>query len=378
MKWTNPKVEELKKLASRGLTIREIANIMGTTYDAVAHKMYRKGIKTTQLPITDSNIIKVKKNEVGDIIGKLGDAVVDTLKNKNIVLPENKTLVKYNPKHKKEQESILNISDIHLGMVNKIFDPKTRIEKVTYNYNIFLKELEILKEAIFKFHWLDSKAYTLKTLHLNLLGDMITNDRIYEGQQFHIDRAVGEQVWEGITKLALLINDLKTIYDKIIVTGVVGNHGRSTNRYKTDEPVQNNFEYHIYRALKEIYFKNDKRVIINVPTTRETIIEIAGWRHLLEHGDSMRGSTENYIENQIKNLFVNVGEFDIMEFGHFHKANKTELGDRVLIMRNGCWISKDVYARRVYKYHSTPVQLFYGQTKKRRMTWMHEIDLTIN
>lgn len=380
MKWTNDKINQLKKLVDKKLSIKEIADIMDTTYSSVEKTMQRRGIYS-KYDVNENKKdekLKVKKEEIAEFMQNLGETVLSTIDEHKIKMLENKRLVIYNPKMKKEQASVLNISDIHIGMINEVFDPKTRTKKITYNYNIFLKELELLKKAIFKFHWLDSKAYTLKTLHLNLLGDIITNDRIFEGQQFHIDRAVGEQVWEGITRLALLINDLKTLYDKILVTGVVGNHGRSTSRYKTDEPVQNNFEWYIYKALKEIYFKKDKQVEINVPTTRETIVEIAGWRHLLEHGDSMRGSSENYIENQIKNLFVNIGEFDIMNFGHFHKAQKTELGDRVLVMRNGCWISKDNYARRVYKYHSTPVQVMYGQNPKRRITWIHEIDLSVD
>jgi hypothetical protein len=165
---------------------------------------------------------------------------------------------------------------------------------------------------------------------------------------------------------------MKIIYKNIVVTGVVGNHGRSMPDFH-NEPVENNFEYFIYKVL-ERQFENDKRVNVIVPSTRQYILDIMGHRHLLEHGDSFRGSTENIIEQQIKNLFVNVGSFVVLDMGHFHKIRERELSDKVLVKQNGGWCYKDNWVRKTFKDYSIPAQWFYGCNEKRKNTWSFKID----
>ena len=104
-----------------------------------------------------------------------------------------------------------------------------------------------------------------------------------------------ERVLHLLRFVIILIQNLKAKYEFIEVTGVVGNHGRTTDNYKSEEPVENNFEYHIYKILQMI-FEKDNRVKVNVPNTRQYIVKVAGWRHLLQDGDTFRGSTKNYIE----------------------------------------------------------------------------------
>lgn len=380
-KWTSPDKDLLKKLAPK-LTVREVAETMGRTYDSVEKKAQRLGITFKQLaegvtlPTEEGSIpakIKITKQKLGKVIKLMGENLLTSLAQREFKVQDVKLLTKYS-KGKKEEQSVLVLSDMHLGMVNKVFDSGTGARRETYNYPIYLKELANLKKAIFEIHGLLSNAYNLKKLNIFLLGDIVTNDRIFSGQEFHIDRCVGKQIWDAVATLSQLIQELKVIYQNIEITCVVGNHGRTTDTYKTDEPVENNFEYHLYKIL-QLAFNKDPKVKVNVPNTRQYIVSVAGWRHLLQHGDSFRGSTKNYMERQVKDLIVNIGGFDMLETAHVHSCEDSKVGENIRIKQNGCWVEKDNYAFKVYKQYSVPEQHFYGCNAKRMETWSYKIDL---
>ena len=380
-KWTVKDLDLLKALAQK-MTVKEVAEALNRSYDGVDHKARRLGITFYQpqsnivLPTELGEIptkVKITQQNLNKIITLIGDNLLNSLTKRKFKTQDVKLLTKYSL-DKKEEQSILVLSDMHLGMVNKVFDSGTGTQRETYNYTIYLKELDNLKKAIFQIHGLLSNAYNLKKLNIFLLGDIVTNDRIFSGQEFHIDRCVGKQIWDGVATLAQLIQELKTIYQTIEVTCVVGNHGRTSENYKVDEPVENNFEYHLYKIL-QMAFEQDPRVKINVPNTRQYIVKVAGWRHLIQHGDTFRGSTKNYLERQVKDLIVNVGNFDVLETAHVHSCEDSKIGEHIRIKQNGCWVAKDNYAFKVYKQYSIPEQHFYGCNPKRMETWSYKINL---
>jgi len=347
----------------------------GVSYDAVRRKMRNLGIKyelKETLKIDTGNTIQIPKTQQGEFIAKFGDNVVKEIAKHKLVLPKVSLMTKSTSK--REEFSILDLSDIHYGMVNKVFDSKLGRDRVTYNREIFKVELHNLIESIGQIHGLLSTSYSLKKLYINFLGDIITNDRIFEGQVFHIEGCAGQQIWEVQAHMIFLINQLLRYYEEIEVNCVVGNHGRSRAISKVDEPVQNNFEYHLYRII-QVAFEKEKRVKVHVPTSYEHIADIGPWKHLLLHGDKMRGSSKNNIEKQVKDLILNVGNFDSLDMGHFHFCGKTPVGESVVVKHNGCWIEKDDYAFRMFKTYSIPEQHFYGCNARRNKTWAYEIDL---
>ena len=372
MKWSK-KVNTLKKLVSRGLSDNEIADVLGTTYDAVLKARQRYGIPARKVTKdVDPSTVKLKKKEVGDFVKDLGNALVEHSSSKDITLPEVKLRKKSS--NRKEEYSVLDLSDIHYGMVNEVFDSNIGKNRVTYNPEIFKKEMSNLYTSVGEIHELLSTAYKLRKLYINVMGDIVTNDRIFKGQEFHIEGCVGKQLDDVSVHLIAFINNLLRFYEEIEVNCVVGNHGRSSDSYKTDEPVENNFEYHLYRIIQRA-FEKEKRVTIIVPTSYEHIVNVGPWKHLIAHGDKFRGSTKNYIERQVKDLIVNVGNFDALDMGHFHFCGQTPVGEAVGVFHNGCWIEKDNYAFRVFKQYSIPAQHFYGCNDKRKLTWGYELDL---
>lgn len=372
-KWTKAELEIVKRLKAEGKSINELAEILGKTPEAVEHK-YRyfkvekvknKEIKEPKKEIIEANNTKALQN----LAVEVGEYLYNNYKKIKLIEPN----VIYKSNSKREEQSILDISDVHIGMINEVFDSDVGKNVITYNSKIFEDELSVLLKSVIQIHKLLSNAYRLNKLTIFVMGDIVTNDRIFEEQVFEIEKVVGLQVWDAINYLTYAIQTLLSVYEKIDVVCVVGNHGRSLpNSY--EEPVQNNYEYFIYKSLGK-QFIDSKRVKIIVPESRRYLHNILNWKHLIEHGDSMRGTTSTGIEKQIKDLSINVGGFDVLHYGHYHKLKEDEISDKVIVKQNGGWIYKDNYAWKKFKYYSIPKQWFFGCNEERVETWAYKLDL---
>jgi len=369
-RWNKEKRDLLKLYLEQGLTYGDIAERFHVGYDAVKHAVVRYNLKEG---IEDSSLFQKTKNKLSKKdISKLAKLIGEQ------IFADFKPIKLHEPKYqktkgKREEVSILDLSDVHIGMVNETYDNEQGKKVVTYNHQIFLKELNNLQESIFQIHSILSNSYKLKKLVIFVMGDIITNDRIFPEQIFEIESCVGQQVWKVIPAFAQFFNNLLKIYEKIEIVCVVGNHGRS-NPHHYNEPVQNNFEYFIYKTW-ENQFEKSKRIKVIVPDTRRYIHTVGKWRHLIEHGDQLRGYTDTAIEKQLKEIYVNVGGFDVMHFAHLHKLKEREISDKVLVKQNGCWIYKDNYAWNKFKTFSIPKQHFFGCNDKRPETWSYKLDL---
>jgi len=371
MTWTIDKVNLLKAHRSAGLDITQIANAMGLTYDQVDGALKRYGIRD-EIPYVNSkketNSIIIKKQEIAECAKYLGEKLYENYKRINLPVP---SVIKN--KNKKEEHSVLDLSDVHIGTKNEVFDGTTGKKIITYNEKIFKQELAILQKSMFNIHNLLSNAYNLKHLTIFVMGDIVTNDRIFMEQVFEIEKVVGLQIWDAVEYFTVFFNNLLRIYETITIVGVPGNHGRSLpNMYS--EPIENNFEYHLYRIWQK-QFDNNKRIKIIVPDTRRYIHKIYNFKHMIEHGDSIKGSSETAILKQIKELYLAVNGFDIFHMGHFHTIKELEMGDQAIIKQNGSWIAQDNYAWDKFKTYSLPKQFFFGCNEHRSETWNYRIDL---
>ena len=278
---------------------------------------------------------------------------------------------------KYDEEAVLVLSDMHCGTVNEIYNANLGRKEETYNEKIRQQEQLYLRDSIFQICDIFSNSYNLKKLHIFMLGDMITNDRIFDGQMFEIDRPYGRQIWDVVRDLTYFINEMKKKFETIELIGIVGNHGRSSDTY--EEPVENNFEYHLYRILAEI-FKNDKRVSIVVPNTRFYSTQILGHTYYMNHGDSIRGFSRSCIDRAAREVLAAMipdlpQGFDVYTIGHFHGSEKMQLNEKSTLLINGSWIPRDQYGYKMFRRFSRPSQWLFGVGRKRAMTWSFDLDL---
>jgi len=273
-------------------------------------------------------------------------------------------------KQSHEEEAVLLLSDIHTGMINR--HPLTG--EVTYNDEIRSKEYVYLRDSISSVKGLLDKSFNMRNLHIFCLGDIVTNDRIFEGQKFEISCGIGEQIWVAVRDLTNFIGEMKKLFITVHFEGVIGNHGRTFPDYQT-EPVQNNFEYHLYRILQMV-FANDKRVKITVPETATHSVDIRGHKYYMSHGNNIRGLSRNALERSVKDILVALPEgFDIYTIGHLHRCENMDLNENSMLLINGCWIKADCFGYEVFKQFSNPRQWFFGVSDKRPITWWYRLGL---
>jgi len=387
-KWTEERLNLVKSLLREGNTNSEIANIVGNVYKEkvnpkqIEKVIYNYGLSEfrkpkKQIEVEDDDVVFVKtgrkqpitKKQVDELCKQVGAKIYNSYERVKLIEPK----VKTDNKRKPEEISILDLSDVHMGMENEVYDAESGKKVITYNHDICLKQVDILKKSIHEIYNIQSKTFKLDKLVIFCLGDIITNDRIFPEQTFEIEKCVGLQIWDAVAIWAKFFNDMLELYNKVEVVCVVGNHGRS-NPTHYNEPIENNFEYFIYRTWQK-QFEDSKRIKIIVPNTGRYIHQVGRWRHLVEHGHELRGYSETAIKNQLKELFINMGQFDVMHFGHIHQLADKRISDKVLVKQNGCWILRDEYAFKKFKTYSIPEQHFFGCNDNRKETWKYCIDL---
>lgn len=377
--WTSKEDGLLKALIQEGKTLRECARLLNRSYCSVEN--HTKGMKFKRpvldvIPIEEPAIPegKLKNEQKQEIIDTVAPSLIAELK-KNIFVE--KPYI-YRGKGLHEEEAVLVLSDMHTGMVNEIYDPNTQQKIVTYNEEIRQRELTHLRDSIFEIQSILSKSYSFKKLHILMLGDMITNDRIFEGQKFEIDRPYGKQVWDTVRDLTYFVEQMRTKFNQVHVIGIVGNHGRSNAQY-SEEPVENNFEWSLYRIMQEA-LKKDPNVIMEVPDTRFYSTQIFGHRYYMHHGDNLRGFSKTAVERGARDLLTTLipdlpSGFDVYLMGHLHSAEKMDLNERSTMIVNGSFIPRDQYGYKMFRRYSKPQQWFFGVSRGRPITWSYALDL---
>lgn len=368
MKWTKRKINLLKGLCDDGKTDYQISKIISSKYDcacsigAIEHARRRYDIRRDYDKLNISGIdVDILTNNLSKILGKK-------------IFNKPKLHTKFTDTKKQIEKAVLLLSDIHTGCINKIYDKDKGCAVETYNKKIRYKEYNVLRDSIFRINDLLKSSYNIEHLTIFLLGDILTNDRIFKGQIWSIDSSVGVQITDSLNEFTKFINQLRKIMKKITVVCLVGNHGRSTEGYQ-NEPIENNYEHILYTILQKTY-RNVRDVEIIVPNSKSYIYEIYGHKYLLLHGDIIRGSTRNTIEKAIKDIILSYDkDFDVIALGHFHRADMLSLSERITALINGSFISKDNYGFSVFKQYSKPQQWFFGVSRKRSITWNYRIDL---
>lgn len=367
MKWNKSKIKLLKKLSDENKSDSEISKTFSAKYDCVCstgsveHARRRYNITKN---LNEMNISGID-------IDLLSNRLSEILKRKIFDKPKQKLS---NVKNKHIEQSVLVLSDIHTGCVNTIYDKDKGCAVETYNKDIRQKEYKTLKDSIFRINELLESSYQIEHLTIFLLGDILTNDRIFKGQIWDIDSPVGIQITDSLNEFTQFVSQLRKIFKKITIVCLVGNHGRSTEGYQ-NEPIFNNYEYILYKIFEKTY-KNIRDVEMIVPNSKSYIHEIYGFRYLLFHGDIIRGSTRNTIEKSLKDIILAYDkQFDVSICGHFHKVDMMSLSEKITALINGSFIPKDNFGYRVFKQFSKPQQLFFGVSRKRAITWFFRIDL---
>lgn len=371
-KWTDEEIRLLEKLYNEGLTYRQIAHLLGRSEDSVDHAI-RKFRHVLDLRRPDN-----RKYHYSRVYQEVKQYIDDNLE---VIINHNKEYFskisfKGSVRRGKQTEDLVGLlSDMHVGSVNRA--PITG--EITFNDEILKREVTNYIRGIYRFYELYKPSYTIDTFYLFDLGDIVTGDRIYEGQLYEITRCVGQQVVQALDYLSHIIIKLAEIFPRVIYVKMVGNHGRSFSDRKVSEPIENNFEYLLGLLLQE-RFKDNKRVEVILPRDYFYSISIRGHKYLLMHGDYIRGTVLTSIERAVKEITLLLGRdfHEVITIGHFHSTHELPIGSESTLLVNGCFVYKDSYAYKHLRKFSVAKQLLFNVSKKSALHNLQKIDLRWN
>jgi len=358
--WTN---EEVQFIAQHKLdmTKSQIAKALGRTYKAVDGKMneLNQDPAKAQPKSPEVKIIMPETISTESYINSLTEIVKKEY--------HAKRFPSFNFKSNGKSKEILNlvISDVHVGKINTWYDTLTNKKIITYDDAIRSKFEKRYMESIARLLSLWQHGYFFEKLNIILLGDILDNDRIFRGQKTCISMSVGQQIWAIVAELADMFGVLSQYFPKVEVIGIVGNHGRSTSESKEEEPVENNFEYQLYKIL-QLMLQENKKITVTVPNSRFYSISNYAHKIFMSHGDTVRGYTISYAERKAKELLINLPEgYNLYCIGHRHRADRIALSPTAELLVNGCWIPYDDYAFKLYGVSTQPCQWCFGSSPHR-------------
>jgi len=266
------------------------------------------------------------------------------------------------PQKRNTPISCLFISDVHYGQLNELFD------NISFNPDICEKMFDTIINDL-KTH----KKETDEEIYLFLLGDIIEGNSNYKSQ---ISESINvtAQMKGAVAILVGFIFDLMSMYSKIKVIGVVGNHGRIDSRR---DLTKENWDRMIYDQLR-LAFVNQKTVDIIVCDDFIQRVKVDDRIFIVSHGDHTRswsGIPFYALRRDSAKFFMDLGKFDTMVMGHFHCFADMYFNGIHLIM-NGCFPPANPFSKRVIKSKPTQIQTFLKVLGKdiieTRKIWLHQ------
>ena len=174
----------------QGRTVHELAELFGEkgkpipirTLERFETRLRRQGKIPYRKELNKLEEGKYKHGEVFEEVKVYLDNARKLLETQEDVYSDVKLKTNWD-KNKQAEDLVLVWSDMHTGMINK--HPLNN--NVTYDEEIQKEELKSLARGVLRFHDLYKPSYNIETFYIFDLGDNVTNDRIFEGQQSEID-----------------------------------------------------------------------------------------------------------------------------------------------------------------------------------------------
>jgi len=269
------------------------------------------------------------------------------------------------------EHSLLAVGDWHFG---EYVDRADTMGRNVWNKNVARKQVQDFTAKILRLTAIQHRAHKLPVLNVLMLGDMVTGEAIYEGQQFAIDEPVIDQAYQGAHLFAGALNAWSAVYERVDVHTVNGNHGRSGARGRSHP--RTNWDEVLYNSIKDTLVTNDR---VNVTIHREPIVavKINGQNIAFAHGKSL--SSGSPMLDTLMQRAANTWpaklrrQLKTVIFGHYHRTGHMSVGD-VSVYSNGSAMGSTSYSVNGRMHFNPPQQWFIGIHPK-RTTWQYAINL---
>jgi len=401
-KWTDEEKEHLIKRINEGATIddvtKEINELFHTergragiekkiirlglnynptprttdTFDP-AHKDFSLQLKYTRLKKEYSIVTQRYKKLIEEVADQ--EALIESIADRISILPPAPfTKTTYKESESSTETVLALLSDAHAG---ENIDPREIYGLNEYNFDILNLRTKLWAQKV-----IDIPTRKLKPkfprIVIGMLGDMVSGV-IHEELLRGTTGNIADWTIDYAYILAQALREIASVYEKVDVCCVVGNHGR-LDKKPVFKAKYANWDYILYKNI-ELHLRDQKNVTFNIPRSFWLIKEIEGWRFLLLHGDNIRGWQGvpwygiNRAIAQLKEVLEAAGDhFEYMCLGHFHSLATLDRAKGGTII-NGSIKGIDEYSIGKLFTGNKAKQLICGVHPRWGKTWSYDIDL---
>lgn len=258
-------------------------------------------------------------------------------------------------KTKKEMAMEVLFSDVHAGKKSDQFNLKILEARIKELSHTMLKEMTRY-----------DTIYNVSTVIFAMLGDMIENSYFHQMESMSACEVENSEQVRIITELVYkyFLVPLARTGKKIIIPCITGNHSRWLPHKTYNKPGKNNISWIIYNFLRLLCETNGlKNLTFIIPEGLYCAVELFGKVIVYEHGDEIKGRSENDIEKHIHNRSKQLHKMiDFFRMGDKHQFAVYNKG-RIII--NGALCGNDSYSdSKGYSGIATQGINFYINRKK--------------
>ncbi|PHQ43928.1 hypothetical protein Z052_01960 [Halorubrum sp. C191] len=266
---------------------------------------------------------------------------------------------------------VVAFGDVHMG------DLITAGGREVYNPRIaYGSVLEITRRTLEIKDMMESMT-DIDTVHVLWLGDMVTGERVYDGQEYNITLLLADQLAMSVEVLTHQIETFSEHFDTVTVTAVPGNHGLDKASAKSQ---QANQDLNCYRwtvdRLHEAGVDNVDFRISNGGHYANR--EIRGHNYHIRHGQDEQihaDATARSEADQRGLLYAH--DYDVQVRGHFHTSRQEEVLNTADVVTLPSPKPGDDFAERIGRpdvHEFRALGKLWRVSDRRPMAGVHKID----
>lgn len=239
----------------------------------------------------------------------------------------------------------------------------------TYSTEIAAARVKKLGEKVERLVSIQRTDHPVREVHLFLLGDLVEGENIFPGQAHLIDASIYSQIFSTAEMLAGLVRKLAANFEKVHVSGVIGNHGR-LSRFGEFRP-ESNADAIAYRTAA-MMVQEQKNVFWKETFTAgerhwNEVVEVLGKKWFLFHGDQLKASMGfpfYSLNKKIGGWNISTARMDYAAHGHWHTPARLVAADgKITVFSSGSIESSNTYAQEWLAASGEPAQWLLFQTE---------------
>ena len=265
------------------------------------------------------------------------------------------------PRHKADgtHTAVLQLSDLHVG---EVVSQATMGGLGQYNLDIFRQRVGLWLQKVI--HLVDLRRGRLEIPRLVVLadGDFVSGGMVNELVRTNVTHVMHQAIYTA-KLIAFAIAQLARLFEEVVVSCTVGNHGRLSIRPEFKDP-DLSWDYLCYQHMAA-ELRGYENVEFDIPCSPWQITKVESLDILHFHGHGIRswaGFPWYGIDRAVKSLrqALAMGDrsFDVVAMGHFHVPLEFETPTGPWLV-NGSWIGGTEFA--LAQLHTTlrPSQVLF-------------------